>query len=159
MSISEEIRKPSLEPLRIYMEPMPYKQNAHSEDAKTDSGNAQREDRSPLSGLEHPANAGLTQRLECDPYKVEVGGSNPSARTIPTYQSENENKTCIACGKLALYRHRDSYSCKEHRALSEKAARMWQIAEDPKITRAQQAAAAKARLINNPHLQPRTREF
>jgi hypothetical protein len=34
--------------------------------------------------LEHPADAGLTQRLECDPYKVEVGGSNPSARTIPT---------------------------------------------------------------------------
>lgn len=83
MSISEEIRKPTLEPLRIYMEPMPYKQNAHPEDAKTGSGNAQREDRSPLSGLAHPANAGVTQRLECNPYKVEVAGPNPAARTIP----------------------------------------------------------------------------
>lgn len=88
MSISEEIRKPTLEHLRIYMEPMPYKQNAHPEDAKTGSGNAQREDRSPLSGLAHPANAGVTQRLECNPYKVEVAGPNPAARTIPGRRSE-----------------------------------------------------------------------
>lgn len=38
----------------------------------------------PLSGdLKRTASAGLTQRLECDAYNVEVGGSNPSARTIP----------------------------------------------------------------------------
>ena len=38
-----------------------------------------------FSGLERPDNsgfAGITQRLECHPYKVEVAGSNPALRTI-----------------------------------------------------------------------------
>lgn len=35
----------------------------------------------PSAGVLNP---GLTQRLECDAYNVEVGGSNPSARTIPS---------------------------------------------------------------------------
>src|SRR6185312_4838789 len=67
------------------MSSLPYKQSFQSDPEPAQAiGRHALSNRNGLRNetLERPADAGLTQRLECDPYKVEVGGSNPSARTI-----------------------------------------------------------------------------
>lgn len=80
-----------MEPMQNLLERLPYKQEGcqPTGNASTDCGvQASAPNTSRFSGLERPAEAGLTQRSECHPYKVEVGGSNPSARTIPYTTSE-----------------------------------------------------------------------
>lgn len=73
------------------MSTLPYKRDGHPKATPSGTGSEQaphQPQQLRFGGLERPANAdaGLTQRLECDAYNVEVGGSNPSACTITLTQ-------------------------------------------------------------------------
>lgn len=52
--------------------------------------------------LERPASAGLTQSVECDPYKVEVAGSSPAACTNPTIHCEPIAAIMLPSGHFAV---------------------------------------------------------
>lgn len=76
VSISERLPKS--------LDILPYKQeSALSDSTNTRGGNGNRVEHKPLcfGPVELPSDPGVTQRLECHPYKVEVGGPNPPART------------------------------------------------------------------------------
>lgn len=73
------------------MERLPYKQYAETNELNHPRGcgvHARDHKESWFSALERPANAGLAQSVERDPYTVDVAGSSPAARTNPTTLSK-----------------------------------------------------------------------